>query len=91
MPVRVVRKVLRRMRKIQALKLVPGWKESKARRALENVSCTRSSASASLRHEPEGVVVERGEQWESELFEGCAAMVRTAWCEVPRASEVTGP
>ena len=46
MPVRVVRKVLRRMRKIQALKLVPGWKESKARRDLEKVSCTRSSASA---------------------------------------------
>jgi hypothetical protein len=46
MPARVVRKVLRRMRKIQALKFVSCWKESKARRALVKVSCTRSSASA---------------------------------------------
>ena len=45
MPVRDVRKVLRRMRRIHALKLVSGSKESKARRALEKVSCTRSSAS----------------------------------------------
>src|ERR1700733_9028243 len=37
------------MRKIHALKLVPGWNEPKPRRALRKVSCTRASASAGLR------------------------------------------
>ena len=47
--VREVRNVFRKMRKIHALKFVPGSNESNARSAFVNVSCTRSSASLSSR------------------------------------------
>ena len=44
-PLREVRKVLRRMRYIQARKFVPAVKDPNPRSALRYVSCTRSSAS----------------------------------------------
>src|SRR5436305_15258433 len=47
-PLREVRKVLRRMRYIQARKFVPGVNDGKPFSALTYVSCTRSSASSRL-------------------------------------------
>src|SRR6476469_2772890 len=49
-PVRLVRKVLRRMRNIQARKFVPSRKLLTAFSALANVSCTRSRASSGSPH-----------------------------------------
>src|SRR6185437_6040078 len=49
-PVRLVRKVLRKILNIQARKFVPSWKLARAFSALAKVSCTRSRASSASRH-----------------------------------------
>jgi hypothetical protein len=62
-PVREVRNVLRRMRKIHARKSVPGVKDESPRRALVKASWTRSSASVSSCAGQRRSYIERVEKW----------------------------